>query len=65
MIREPGPGELSYRGMGEWQILPIPRAWRTALEIAIASAPGLGMVTGIQELMSALVEEKDGTLTRP
>jgi len=23
-IRVPGPGDLSYRGMGEWEVLPLP-----------------------------------------
>jgi hypothetical protein len=63
MIREPGPGDLSYRGMGYWQVLPIPRAWRTALEIAVASAPGLCGNTGIMDLMSADVIETDGSIT--
>ncbi len=61
-IREPGPGDVSYRGMGVWQQLAIPRAWRTALEIAVVAAPGLGDQADIKRLMEAPILESDGSI---
>lgn len=62
-IREPGPGDVSYRGMGLWVVLPIPRAWRTALDTAIAQCPGLAECGKMKELLDAPVLEEDGTIT--
>lgn len=63
MLREPGMGDLSYRGQGEWMILPIPRAWRTALEEMLKKAPGLADNEGIRPLMVCGVIEEDGSIT--
>jgi hypothetical protein len=62
-VREPGPGELSYRGMGVWMVLPIPRAWRNALDIAIQAAPDMAKCDPIAQLLACGVQEPDGTIT--
>lgn len=62
-VREPGPGELSYRGMGEWMILPIPRAWRTALDAAVQACPDMAKCDPIAQLLRCGVQEEDGSVT--
>ncbi len=62
-VRVPGPGELSYRGMGVWQYMPIPRHWRDALDVAVMNAPGLEKCQPMRELLACDVLELDGSIT--
>ena len=62
-VREPGPGDLSYRGQGVWMLVPIPRAWRDALDAAIAQCPDMATCEPMRDLLRCGVQEADGSIT--
>lgn len=61
-IREPGPGEVSYAGMGIWTVKPIPKRWRDALYALACDIPALGEQPDIARLIAAptIEEEANG-----